>query len=266
MPMIDLDSVTLDFADEGAGEPVVLIHGFPLSAELWRPQRAALSAQYRVLTPNLRGFGRSDPPHGTLTLDTYADDLVALLDELGIGTATFAGLSMGGYIVMALLRRHPERVRAVMLISTKAPGDTDAGKQGRDDMIALARDEGPAAVAEKMLPNMLTEQTRQNSPELVAFARKMMASSSVEGIVGALGALRDRPDSRPVLKDAELPALILVGQEDGVTPPAEATAMHELIRGSQLVVIPDASHLLNLEQPESANAALQAFLDGLFQV
>lgn len=266
MPTIDLDSVTLDYADEGAGEPVVLVHGFPLSAELWRPQRAALSASYRVLTPNLRGFGRSDPPHHSLTVDTYADDLVALLDELGIGAATFAGLSMGGYIVMALLRRHAERVRGLMLLSTKAPGDTEAGKQGRDTMIALARDEGAEAVAEKMLPNMLTAQTREQSPELVAFVREMMAGSTVDGIIGALGALRDRPDSRPVLQATRLPALIVVGQDDGIAPPAEATSMHEALRDSRLVVIPDASHLVNLEQPEHVNAALLGFLDDIHQV
>ena len=265
MPRIDLDGVTLDYADEGTGEPVVLVHGFPLSSELWRPQRAALSADYRVITPDLRGFGASDPPPGTTTVDTYADDLVALLDALGIGAATFAGLSMGGYVVMALLRRHPNRVRGLVLVSTKAPGDTDAGKQGREAMIALAQSEGAAAVAEKMLPNMLAERTREQSPDLVAFAREMMAGSSVEGIVGALEALRDRPDSRPVLQQTTLPALILVGQDDTITPPAEAEAMRDLLERSELVVIPGASHLLNLEQPEAANSAMLAFLDRLHQ-
>jgi pimeloyl-ACP methyl ester carboxylesterase len=266
MPTIDLDGVTLSYADEGIGEPVVLVHGFPLSSELWRPQRAALSASYRVLTPDLRGFGSSDPPYGAITVDTYADDLVALLDALGVGAATFAGLSMGGYILMALVRRHPERVRGLMLLATKASGDNEAGKQGRNAMIALVREAGAEAVAEKMLPNMLTARTREQSEELVAFVRHMMADSPVEGIAAALEALRDRPDSIKTLRACELPVLIVVGEEDQVTPPADASAMRDALGRSRLEVIPDAAHLVNLEQPEAVNAAMRGFLNELHQV
>ena len=136
MPAIDLDGMTLHYTDEGEGEPVILIHGFPLSSELWTPQRAALSANYRVLALDLRGHGMSEPPHGAASVEMYADDIMAFMDALGIGAANLAGLSMGGYIVMALLRRYPDRVRSIMLLATKAPGDTDAGKQARNDMIA----------------------------------------------------------------------------------------------------------------------------------
>ncbi len=265
MPAIDLGGITLNYSDEGSGEPVVLVHGFPLSSDLWRPQRAALSATYRVLAPDLRGHGRSDLPNNGATIDTYADDLVALLDALGIGAATIGGLSMGGYVLMALLRRHPERVRAVMLLATKAPGDTDAGKQARDEMIRLALEEGAGAVAEKMLPKMLTARTREQSPELVAFVREMMAATPVDGIVGALKALRDRPSSEATLQACSLPALILVGQEDELTPPAEARAMQALLRRSRLDEIPEASHLLNLEQPEAVNNAMLRFLDEMYQ-
>lgn len=264
MPTIDLDGVTLHYTDEGEGEPVILIHGFPLSSELWTPQRAALSANYRVLALDLRGHGMSEPPHGAASVEMYADDVMAFMDALGIGAVNLAGLSMGGYIVMALLRRYPDRVRSIMLLATKAPGDTDAGKQARNDMIALAETEGAGAVAEKMLPKMLTARTRDTNPELVEFARSMMARTSVEGIVGALHALRERPDSRPTLDGLALPALILVGQEDELTPPAEATAMEAAIRNARLEIVPDASHLLNLEQPEPVNRAMQAFLDQLY--
>ena len=260
MPTVDLDGISLHYLDEGAGEPVVLVHGFPLSAEMWKPQRAALSASHRVLTPDLRGHGRSDPPHGAASIGMYADDIVAILDELGVGQATVAGLSMGGYVVMALLRRHPERVRGVMLMSTKAPGDNDAGKQGRNDMIRLAEDEGAAAVAEKLLPKLLTERTRAENAELVEFVRTMMAGTSVEGIVGALHALRDRPDSTETLAALTLPALVLAGANDDLMPPAEAERIHDAIAGSELEIVPDASHLLNLEQPEAVNATMMAFL------
>ena len=261
MPTIDLDGIALHYTDEGTGEPVVLVHGFPHSSDLWTPQRAALSADYRVICPDLRGHGPSDPPHGVASVDMYADDIVALLDYLGIGQAAVGGLSMGGYIVMALLRRRPDRLRAVMLMATKAPGDTEAGKQGRDDMIALAEQEGAGAVADKLLPKMLTVRTRTDNQDLVTFVREMMAGTSVEGVVGALNALRDRPDSTATLHGLDLPALILVGQEDEITPPAEATAMRGLLANARLEVIPDAAHLLNLEQPEAVNHALLQFLD-----
>lgn len=260
MPTVDLDGISLHYMDEGAGEPVVLVHGFPFSAEMWKPQRAALSASHRVITPDLRGHGRSDPPHGAASIGMYADDIVAILDELGVGQATVAGLSMGGYVVMALLGRHPERVRGVMLMATKAPGDTDAGKQGRNEMIRLAEEEGAAAVAEKLLPKMLTARTRAENGELVEFVRTMMVGTPVEGIVGALHALRDRPDSTETLTALQIPALVLAGGSDELIPPAEAERMHAAISGSQLEIVPDAAHLLNLEQPEAVNAAMMAFL------
>lgn len=265
MPRVDFDGVSLNYTDEGSGEPIFLIHGFPLSSELWTPQRAALSASYRVIAPDLRGHGQSDPPHGAATIGTYADDVVAIMDELGIGQATVGGLSMGGYVLMALLARHPDRVRGVVLMATKAPGDTEAGKQARNEMIALAETEGAAAVAEKMLPKMLTARTRAENPELADYVRSMMAGTSVEGIVGALQALRDRPDSTAVLQGLQLPALILVGSADELTPPAEAEAMQRAIPGARLELVPDAAHLLNLEQPAVVDQAILRFLDDTFQ-
>jgi 3-oxoadipate enol-lactonase len=265
MPTIDLDGVSLHYTDEGSGEPVVLIHGFPLSLELWKPQRAALSAGYRVIAPDLRGHGRSDPPPDDLSIGQYADDVVALMDALGIGAATVGGLSMGGYVVMALLRRHPNRVRGIMLMATKATADTESGKQGRNEMIALAQSEGAAAVADKMLPRMLTARTRAEDPELVEFVRSMMASISVAGIVGALKALRDRPDSTSTLQGLRLPALILGGAEDEIATRADLEAMHHAIPGSVLELVPDAAHLVNLEQPEAVNRAILGFLEQTFQ-
>ncbi len=260
MPTIDLDGVSLYYTDEGMGEPVVLIHGFPLSLEMWTPQRAALSADYRVIALDLRGSGRSDPPHHELSIGAYADDAVALMDALGIGQATVGGLSMGGYVLMALLRRHPERVSGVILMATKATADTASGKQGRDDMIALARSDGAAAIAEKMLPRMLTSRTRSEDPGLVDFVRSMMASTSVEGIVGALGAMRDRPDSTSTLEGVLVPSLVIGGGADEIAPPAETEAMQRAIPGAEFALIPDAAHLLNLEQPEATNRAILDFM------
>jgi 3-oxoadipate enol-lactonase len=260
MPRLDLDGVTLHYHDEGAGEPVVLVHGFPLSSDLWTPQRAALSADHRVITPDLRGFGGSDALHGTPSMDVYADDIVAILDELGVAQATVAGLSMGGYVTMALLRRRPDRVRGVMLVATKMTPDTPQGRQGRDDMIALAQTEGAGAVADKMLPNMLTERTRADDAELVTFAREMMASASVDGIVAALTALRERPDSTATLQSLDIPVLVVVGQDDKLTTVDDATAMHNTAARSRLEIIRDAAHLVNLEQPGEVNRVMLDFL------
>ncbi len=262
MPTFDIvDGMALFYNDEGQGEPLLLIHGFPLSSELYKPQRAALANQYRVITPDLRAMGRSDvPTNGVYSMDMYADDLVGLLDHLGISMITVAGLSMGGYIVFALVRRHPERIKGMILIDTKAGADTEEGRANRRKMAEQARTEGAAAVADVMLPKMLTERTRREQPELAAFVRDMMAATPVEGMVGALDALANRPDSTPTLAQIKVPTLVLVGSEDTLTPPSEAEKIKAGIEGSQLVVIEGAAHAANMERPEEVNQALQEFL------
>lgn len=265
MPTFDIvDGMALFYNDEGQGEPLLLIHGFPLSSELYKPQRAALANRYRVITPDLRAMGRSDvPTNGIYSMDVYADDLVALLDHLGISMITVAGLSMGGYIVFALMRRHPERVKGVILMDTKAGPDTEEGRAGRRKMAEQARAEGAAAIAEVMLPKMLTERTRTEQPELAAFMREMMAATPVEGIVGALDALANRPDSTNTLAQIQVPTLIIVGSEDALTPPSEAEKIRAGIRGAQLVVVDGAAHAANVERPDEVNQALEAFVDQL---
>jgi 3-oxoadipate enol-lactonase len=264
MPSFELTSgIALHYFDEGAGEPLVLIHGFPFSADLYQPQRAALSSRFRVITPDLRGMGRSDatPDATDYSVEAYADDVVALMDHLGIGQAIVGGMSMGGYVVFALLRRHPDRVRGVILIDTKAGADTQEGKEGRRAMIAHAQNNGAGAVADAMLPKMLTEQTRSSQPELATFMREMMASTPVDGIVGALTALMNRPDSTPMLGSVSVPALIIVGSEDGITPRAEAENMRDAMPHAELVVIDGAAHAANVERPDAVNRAIEVWLE-----
>ncbi len=261
MPTFKTNDIRIHFTHEGQGEPVMLIHGFPLSAEMWRPQRAALSQRYNVCAIDLRGFGRSDPPTGTMSIDTYADDIVALLDALGIGQTIVGGLSMGGYVVMALLRRHPERIKAVMLLDTKMTPDTAMGRQGRNAMIDQVREEGAEAIAATMLPKMLTPATVRDNSALSEHVRRLMASASVPGLIGALTALRDRPDSSMTLKNARIPGLIIVGDVDTLTPAGDAEAMRTAMYDACVVEIPGAAHLSTLEQPSAVDAALLAFLD-----
>lgn len=260
MPTFDLvDGVSMVFHDEGQGEPIVLVHGFPLSSAMYEPQRAALSSRFRVITPDLRGMGGSDAtPFNPedYSMNVYADDLVALLDQLGIGQAIVGGMSMGGYIVFAMLRRHPDRIKGVILIDTKAEPDTAEGRAGRFKMIEQARNEGAEAVADAMLPKMLTERTRNEQPELARFVREMMIATPVDGMVGALTALANRPDSTPTLAQINVPTLILVGSDDPITPPAAAETMQRGIANTQLVVVEGAAHAANLERPDIVNQAI----------
>ena len=262
--MSDIETMdnALAHADVGRGLPVVLLHAFPLNRSMWEPQIAALFGECRCIVPDLRGFGLS-PKSGPYTMDVLADDVIALLDALLIDRAVFCGLSMGGYVALNVWRRHRGRVRALVLADTRAGADTAEGRQKRADLIALAEREGATAVAEKQITGLVGKSTREKQPELVDLTRAIMSGEAVEGIVGALEAMRDRQDSTPLLTGIDVPTLIVVGEEDTVTPVKEARVMHEAIRGSRLEVIPAAGHLSNLERPAAFNAALSDFIGSL---
>jgi 3-oxoadipate enol-lactonase len=257
MPTADLDGVSIFYHDEGQGEPLLMIHGFPLSSDLYQPQRAALSHRFRVITPDLRGMGRSDVLPGSYSMDTYADDMAALLDHLGIGQAIVGGMSMGGYVLFALLRRHPDRVKGIILINTKAAADTEDARQGRYKMAEQARSESASAIAETMLPKMLTQQTREQQADLADFVHRMMAATPVDGIIGALEAMAQRPDSTALLGSIQVPTLIITGSEDALIPPAVAQELHSTIPNAELVIIDGAAHAAVLERPAAVNRAIE---------
>ena len=241
---------------------MVLLHGFPHDRALWRHQVAALSDAHRCIAPDLPGFGSSTPLTAP-SVEAYADAVISLLDTVGVARATIAGLSMGGYVAFALWRRHPQRVRALILCDTKAGADTDEVRAKRQALIAVAERDGAAAVAAAQIEGMLGKSTRASRPDVVTEIRAMMARQPVVGITGALTALMHRPDSTSTLASISVPALILVGDEDTLTPPKEARAMHGAIRTSTLVEIAHSGHATALEQPAAVNAALRAFLDAL---
>ncbi|MBI5649876.1 MAG: alpha/beta fold hydrolase [Chloroflexi bacterium] len=244
----------------GAGVPLVLIHGYPLDRTLWSAQTRAFADIARVIAPDLRGFGESTLPGADATMDTYADDVRALLDALGIKNAIIAGLSMGGYIAFAFYRQHAHRVRALILADTRATADTPEGKLGRDASITLARDQGAGAIADAMVPKALTAQTLKSNRALTDATRDLLARQSVAAIITALGALRDRPDSTPTLAEISVPTLIIVGVEDAITPVRDAEMMRDAIRGARLAIIPNAGHLANIEQPDEFNRVVREFL------
>ncbi len=243
--------------------PLLLIHGFPLDRALWAGQLRGLAGVARVIAPDLRGFGETGTPPGAVTMDGYADDLLALLDTLGVRETVVAGLSMGGYIALALYRKNPASVRGLVLADTKAGPDSPDGKKARDDFIVLARTQGAGAIGDRMLPKMLTPKTAAERADIVAAARAMMARQPVDGVVAALEAMRDRPDSTPMLAEITTPTLVVTGAQDTLIPPTEAESMREAIRGARLVSIPGAAHLSNLDQPDTFNAALRNFLKSL---
>jgi pimeloyl-ACP methyl ester carboxylesterase len=238
---------------------ILFVHGFPLDHELWRPQLARLT-RWRCIAPDLRGFTGGAAPAGGYSMSVYADDLVGVLDRAGIDRAVWCGLSMGGYILFEVLRRHPERVRGVMLCDTKAEPDTAEGKAGRDELVRVAERDGAAAIAERLLPKLLGATTRAQRPEVVATVRAMASRLLVPGLVGALRAMRDRPDSAPLLEQISVPALVLGGSEDEVSPAAGMRAMAQRIREATYVEVPEAGHLAPLERPELVNEALEDFL------
>jgi pimeloyl-ACP methyl ester carboxylesterase len=197
-------------------------------------------------------------------METYAADLAALLDLVGVDEVVLVGLSMGGYVAFEFLRRWRDRVRGLVLLDTRAEADTPEGKKNRDAAAAMAREQGAEAVAEAMLPKVLGASTLAGESATVERVRALMAATPVAGIVGALGAMRDRPDSTPMLPGlAGIPVLVIVGDEDEVTPPAQARAMADAIPGASLVVIRSAGHLPTMERPVETTDALLAFLDGL---
>ncbi|HEX7594165.1 MAG TPA: alpha/beta hydrolase [Anaerolineae bacterium] len=249
------------YEDTGsAAVPLLLIHGFPLDRTLWAAQARGLADVARVIAPDLRGFGESGMPAGAVTMDAYADDLRGLLDALGVKNAVVAGLSMGGYVAFAFYRQHASRVRGLILADTKAGPDSPEGKKGRDDSVTLARAQGASAVGDKMMPKMLTPKTAAERPFIADAARAMMARQSVAGVVGALEAMRDRPDSTPTLAEIKAPTLIVTGAEDTLIPPKEAEAMRAAIRDARFASIPGAAHLANFEAPDAFNAAVREFL------
>ncbi len=245
--------------EAGAGVPVVLLHGFPHDRTLWAGQLAAPAAGFRYLAPDLPGFGESDRlPMPSVA--QWADGVVALLDALAIDRAVVGGLSMGGYLTLALWRAHPDRVRALVLADTRAGADSAEGRAKRLEMQALARSEGAAAVAVRMAPGMVGRTTRRTRPAVVATLDSMMRRASGDALTDALQLLMDRPDSGATLATIAVPTLIVCGREDILTPPEESRAMHAAIAGSRLALIDEAGHASCIEAPARFNGLLSEFL------
>jgi pimeloyl-ACP methyl ester carboxylesterase len=246
------------------GEPLgtlVLIHGFPLSARMWEPQLELASLGWRIIAPQLRGFDGPPATPAATSMDDYAGDVIDFLDALHIETAVIGGLSMGGYITFALFRHAARYFRGMLLADTRAQADTPEGVEARKRMIRLVQEKGAGAAAEEMLPKLLGDTTRGTRPQVVEEVRRLILSNSPQTIEGALMALMTRPDSTPTLSAIHCPTLVLVGDEDSLTPPVLSEDIQRGIPQAELAVIPGAGHMTNLEQPAAFNLAVARFLE-----
>jgi pimeloyl-ACP methyl ester carboxylesterase len=218
---------------------------------------------WRRIAPDLRGIGESDAPADGYSMAAYADDLAALLDRLRAPKAVVAGLSMGGYIAFELLRRHRARVAGLILCDTKAEADTESGRRAREEMADLARARGAEAIADQMLPRLLGRTTQQTQPQLVQQVREMILRVPTAGLVGALQAMRDRPDSTPLLAGIDVPTLVMVGQEDELTTPAQARQLAAAIPGAGMTTIAGAGHVPPLEASLAVTRVMAEFLEAV---
>ena len=255
--------IAIEYDDSGSGVPVVLLHAFPLSRAMWRPQHEGLADVARLIAPDLRGFGGTGAFTDAPSLERMADDVAELIDVLKLDRVVLGGLSMGGYVALAFARKHAARLRGLILADTKSEPDSAEAKAGRDKTIAFAETHSAIDVLEQLLPKLLSEKTRREKPAVEAGVRQIGSAQTPAAIIGALKALRDRPDSTPVLSTIATPALVIVGSDDALTPPAQAEAMAAKLPRAHLVKIPGAGHLANLEAPAAFNDAVRAYLRSL---
>jgi 3-oxoadipate enol-lactonase len=255
--------ITISYDDQGdrGGTPVVLVHGHPFNRSMWGPQVADLTAAgYRVVTPDLRGYGATTVVPGVTTLDVFASDIAGLMDHLGLEQVALGGLSMGGQIVMEFYRQFAGRVTALVLADTFAAADTPEGRAARNAMADRLLAEGMDGYAAEVIGKMIAPANVTALPDVAAHVRNMMRGTAPEGAAAALRGRAQRPDYRDLLAQVSVPALVVVGADDEYTPVSDAEYMHERIPDSTLVVIDGAAHMPNLERPAEFNAALRAFL------
>ena len=247
--------------DVGEGPAILLVHGFPHDGSLWQHQMSGLNG-FRRVAPDLRGMGRSDAPESGYSMAGYAADLRSLMDRLVLDRVVLCGLSMGGYIAFECLRLWPELIAGLVLIDTRAEPDTEEGRKSRDALIAEVRSGGTSVLPGALLGKQIAPVTAERQPDVVSQLRQMMLNAPVTGVIGALEAIKQRADSRPLLPTlGRIPVLVICGEEDVLTPPDAARAMADAIPGAELELVPDAGHLTPLEMPDAVTSRLHQFLD-----
>ncbi len=249
-------------ADRPLAGTLVLLHAFPLGARMWEPQQALAASGWHVVMPQFRGFDCSTPDGlDAQSLDDYAADVADLMQTLSVSRAVIGGLSMGGYVALALYRRAPALFAGLILADTRAEADSKEARANRTRLIALAGAAGVSGVADDMLPKLLGATTQSTQPAIEGRVRALIAANQVGAVQAALRGMMTRDDSTELLPSIAVPALVVVGDEDTLTPPAASETMASALPSATLVVIPQAGHLSNLEQPQAFNAAVLSFLE-----
>jgi pimeloyl-ACP methyl ester carboxylesterase len=261
LPTLRSRGTNVHFLDVGTKKDVVLLlHAFPLHAGMWTRQVDALSKHHRVVAPDYPGLGRSEPRDEPSTMEALAEDVLAIVDSLGVRTAAVVGLSMGGYLAFELYRERPALFRALALCDTRAGADAPEAALARESFARHALEQGLPWVADQVLPKLLK---KSPDPAVASAVRGLIAQGTPAGVAAAQRGMAKRPDSTATLAGIACPTRILVGAEDAFTPPPESRKMAAAVRGATLVEIPDAGHLANLEQPAAFEAALLPFLAAL---
>jgi 3-oxoadipate enol-lactonase len=256
-------SLHVRLAGPEKGPALVLLHGFPLHGGMWDAQVDALAKQWRVIVPDFRGHGKSEVGDGQYAMDFFADDLFAVLDATADGPVVACGLSMGGYVLLRAVERDRERFRALVLADTRSGNDKDDIRLKRLEGVRILRTKGAAGYADAFVKTALGKTTHATRPEVVAAVKEMASGNDPKGLVGAQLAMASRTDTTDILADLHMPTLVVVGDEDALTPPGHSRELATRIPGARLVVIPGAGHLTPLEAPGEFTAALKSFLDAL---
>ena len=264
MPHARIGQADLHYYEEGEGLPLVLVHGFPLTHRMWQRQIPALAADYRVIAPDLRGFGESSYVEGRAAMETYAADLAGLLDALEVGSTAIAGFSMGGYAALAFLRDYRDRVAGLALVDSKATADTPEAKQGRAQAAEKVLAQGAGFMADAMIGKLLAPATLDREEVLVQFLLDMMGTQSPDAIAQALLAMADRPDSTGLLAGIAGPSLVVAGSEDVIASVDEQRSMAGAMPDCEFVEIAGAGHLTPLERPDAVTGALRTWLSRLY--
>lgn len=261
MSTAQIGGISVGYDDTGAGTPLVLVHGHPFDRSMWRPQTERFGADgWRVIAPDLRGYGATTVVPGVTPLEVFAGDIAGLLDHLGIERFALAGLSMGGQIALELYRLVPHRIRALVLADTFPEAETAEGKRRRNEVADRLLRDGMAGYADEQLPKMVAQSTIEARPEVARHVLTMMRNAPAEGAAAALRGRAERRDYVDLLGRIDVPTLVLVGSDDEYTPVEWVTRTAGHIPGAELVVIDDAGHLPNLERPDEFDLALAEFL------
>lgn len=263
-----INNVQLAYDDHGMGPPMIFLHAFPLNRQMWAGDLSALlqDERYRLVALDWRGFGDSEIAPGVQeaptisTMELFADDVAGLMDALGIERAVLCGLSMGGYAAFAFLRKYPQRVGGLILADTRPGADTEEARANRENVARIAETQGPEAIAHMQLPRLISDYTRQQHPEVEARVRQLIDMATPQGIAAASRGMAQRTDSSDLLASIACPTMVIVGEQDALTPPNVAREYAAQIPGAQFIVIPQAGHLSNLEQPEAFLQAVRGFL------